>query len=104
MYLSPEENKKKKQVESFALKESIKYRKQAEKIKSKGVNLDKLEKLSREHVQKCINYSESIGISMTGNYQLYCHVKNETHKIMQGVDDDLFGCFIGGQCVGYSYY
>lgn len=104
MYLSAEESKKKKQAESFIFKESMKYKKQAEKIKAKGVNLDKLEKLSKEHIQKCTDYSESIGVSMTGNYQLYCYVGNETRKAMQEVDDNLFGCFIGGQCVGYRYY
>lgn len=104
MYLSAKERKDANKAMAFIKKEAISYRKQAEKIKAKGVNLDKLEKLSREHVQKCIDYSKSIGIGMTGNYQLYSYVGSEARKAMQEVDDNLFGCFIGGRCVGYSYY
>lgn len=103
-YLSKGNKQKMAQVESFIKKEAASYRKQAEKFKANGVDLDKMEKLFKGHVEKIERFMDSIGISMAEDYQLHSYLLSAADRAMQDVDDSLFGCFGDGKCLGYNFH
>lgn len=102
-YMSVQGRANARKVESYIKKEAASYRKQAEKIKANGVNLDKLEKLSRQHENNCKEYTTKMGITLGEGFQVHMYMANTARTAMQKVDDDLFGCFVNGKCVGFNY-
>ncbi|QUH21828.1 hypothetical protein [Alkaliphilus sp. B6464] len=88
-------------IETFIKNEVRKYKTKALTNKKKGVNLDKLESMSKTHQSNCENFIHSKDLS----YSEQCRYNEITINMLQQVDDELFGCFNGqGVCIGYDYY
>lgn len=89
-------------IETFINNEAKKYKNKAIKNKRSGINLDKLEKMARQHTQNCYEFiSGYVGY----NYSEECKYKKMAEQKIQEVDDELFGCFNDkGKCLGYNYY
>ena len=97
-------NKEIKTIEQFINKELKKYRtaiKRAYNRKDMKFR-DKLESAARKGIDAClvcINTQDSV----CDNYPLYRKTRASVREQFQAVDDELFGCFVDGKCVGYDY-
>lgn len=88
-------------IETFINNEVKKYQKKVITNKQKGVNLDKLEKMFRQHQDNCFEFIYKQQLS----YSEECRYKDMARNELQRVDDQSFGCFNDrGQCVGYNFY
>lgn len=89
-------------ISTFIKREADKYRSKVITNKRQGVNLDKLEILSRSHTRRCIEFIETQEL---GSYKETCDYEIMARNAMEDVDKEMFGCYNDkGQCVGYDFY
>lgn len=89
-------------IETFINNEAKKYKNKVIKNKKKGVDLDKLEAMSRKHINNCIEFIERRNVY---NYSRECNYINLARKTIEEVDEQIFGCFNDkGQCLGFNFY
>lgn len=89
-------------IRTFIDNEAKKYKNKVIKNKKEGVNLDKLEMMSRKHISNCIEFIEQQNIY---SYAEECSYKNLARKAIEEVDEQIFGCFNDkGQCLGFNFY
>ena len=63
---------------------------------------DKLKSAARKGIDTCFEYINTRD-TVCDNYPLYCKTRDSVREQFQTVDDELFGCFVDGRCVGYDY-
>lgn len=88
-------------IETYINNEVKKYRNKTINNKKKGVNLDKLESMKRQHERNCEDFISKQNLM----YYEECEYKDMAREKLEGVDEELFGCFNNkGVCLGYDFY
>jgi uncharacterized protein YfbU (UPF0304 family) len=88
-------------VETFIKNETKKYRKKViTAIKKHDVNLDKLEKMFKQHEENCKEFIDKQNLF----YSEKCKYNDIAEKELQKIDDEFFGVFNDiGICIGYDF-